>query len=162
MLYCPRCLPSGGRPGNIRPWLALTLLVCAAVTWAPAHGQSPEARARALAGALKLAAPRTDRPDLYSDWKVKAAIIPDWSRRCLGKELTPAEFAANREEARRVVECIMARELGRELQQTADQNLAVRRAAAWWMTGNPDQYDQGSTAEYTDKVLFYYRELLPK
>jgi hypothetical protein len=56
----------------------------------------------------------------------------------------------------------MARQLDKELQHTPDETLAVRRAAAWWMTGDPDQYDQESTAEYTNKVLFYYRELLPQ
>ncbi len=143
-------------------WLTVALVVWAASALVPASDQSTDARARALAGALKLAAPRTDKADLYSAWKVKAAIIPDWSRRCLGKELTPQEFAANATEARAVVECVMARQLDKELQHTRDETLAVRRSAAWWMTGDPDQYDQGSTAEYTSKVLFYYRELLPQ
>ena len=54
--------------------------------------------------------------------------------------------AMRAKEARAVVECVMARQLDKELQHTPDETLAVRRSAAWWMTGDPDQYDQGSTA----------------
>jgi hypothetical protein len=142
-------------------WARSILLLSAGLAVLPAFGQVTDAQARALAGALKLAAPRTNRPGLYSDWKVKPAIIPDWSRRCLGKELTPDQFGANAAEARQVVECVMARELTKQLEAAHDESLAVRRSASWWMTGDPGQYDQGPTAAYTQKVLFYYRELLP-
>jgi hypothetical protein len=150
-----RPLRRGGR------WKTAALLTLGLAV-VPVSGQIADTQARALAGALRLAAPRTDKPDLYSDWKVKPAIIPDWSRRCLGRALTAEEFAADATQARQVVECIMARELRRQYEVTHDESLAVRRAASWWMTGNPDQYDQGSTAPYTDKVLYYYRELLAR
>jgi hypothetical protein len=161
----PETLPGSDPESAVRcasRWARPILLLCAGLAVLPAFGQVTDAQARALAGALKLAAPHTDRPGLYSDWKVKPAIIPDWSRRCLGKELTPEQFAADAAEARRVVECVAARELTKQLETTHDESLAVRRSASWWMTGDPDQYDQGATAAYTQRVLFYYRELLPR
>jgi hypothetical protein len=136
--------------------LALTLLLwsCAA------FGDATDARSDALAEALRLSAPKTERPGLYGDWKVKAEIIPAWTERCLGAALTPEQFAADQAAARQVVICIMDRELSRQLALVDDEGVAVRRAAAWWMTGDPDRYDQGGTAGYTDQVLRDYRELL--
>ena len=34
--------------------------------------------------------------------------------------------------------------------------VAVQRAAAWWMTGDPAQYRNGSTGAYTLRVLEAY------
>ncbi|NEO55991.1 MAG: hypothetical protein F6K54_24725 [Okeania sp. SIO3B5] len=39
-----------------------------------------------------------------------------------------------------------------------DESLAVRRAAAWWMAGDPNQYNQGEIASYTEKVLGFYQK----
>jgi len=44
-------------------------------------------------------------------------------------------------------------------EQFADSNneiVAVQRAAAWWMTGDPDQYRAGATDGYTLRVLEAY------
>jgi hypothetical protein len=152
--YRPLTAPLG--PALWRIALALTLLLSTFAVFADAT----EAQTRALAEALRLSAPQTDREGLYGDWKVKAEIIPAWSERCLGSALTPEQFAADQAAARQVVQCIMGRELNRQLALVDDEGTAVRRAAAWWMTGDPEQYDQGGTAAYTDRVLSDYWGLL--
>jgi hypothetical protein len=37
-----------------------------------------------------------------------------------------------------------------------NEALAVQRAAAWWMTGDPEQYNRDATSAYTQKVLRLY------
>jgi tetratricopeptide (TPR) repeat protein len=39
-----------------------------------------------------------------------------------------------------------------------NQALAVRRAAAWWMTGDSNRYSNIQTAPYTQKVLGFYQQ----
>ncbi len=39
-----------------------------------------------------------------------------------------------------------------------NESLAVQRAAAWWMTGDANQYNNSSTASYTQRVLDLYRQ----
>jgi hypothetical protein len=41
-----------------------------------------------------------------------------------------------------------------------NESLAVQRAASWWMTGDPNQYNSGSIATYTKKVLGFYQQQL--
>lgn len=43
-----------------------------------------------------------------------------------------------------------------------NESVAIQRAAAWWMTGDPQQYNQGSTADYTQRVLNFYQQSLLK
>ncbi|MFB8792346.1 MAG: hypothetical protein U7123_26735 [Potamolinea sp.] len=83
---------------------------------------------------------------LFSDWQVKAENIPRWSQQCLGRELTPTQFQESPVTARGILVCVM-RDVLRE-QYTASNNkesVAVQRAASWWMTGDPNQYNSGST-----------------
>jgi hypothetical protein len=118
----------------------------------------------ALVEALRLAAPRTGiEPDgLYGEWQVKADNVTRWSRRCLGRALTPAEFEARPTVAREVVVCVMGPVLREQYGQSlGDKAVAVRRAAAWWMAGDPEQYDRGPTAACTQKVLDFYRQQFP-
>ena len=39
-----------------------------------------------------------------------------------------------------------------------NEAVAVQRAAAWWMTGDPNQYNSDSTSPYTQKVLRFYQQ----
>lgn len=116
----------------------------------------------ALVEALRLAAPDTGIEDdgLYSEWQIKPDNISRWSKRCLGVTLTVEEFEASPKLARQILECKM-REVFDE-QYAASQgyeSLAVQRTAAWWMTGDPNRYDQSPTDTYTNKVLnFYWQE----
>ncbi|MGD1715622.1 hypothetical protein [Hydrocoleum sp. CS-953] len=114
-----------------------------------------------LVEALRLAAPQTgtENDGLYSDWQVKAENILRWSRLCPGKQMTVEEFEANTTKARKVLECVMEDILNEQYAASGnDESLAVRRAAAWWMTGDPEQYNQGETANYTNKVLDFYQK----
>lgn len=115
----------------------------------------------ALVEALRQAAPRTDKSSegLFSDWQVKAENIPRWSQQCIGKELTPTQFQDSPVTARGILVCVM-RDVLRE-QYTASNNkesVAVQRAASWWMTGDPNQYNSASTSSYSAKVLDLYRQ----
>lgn len=115
----------------------------------------------AMVEALRLAAPRTNNPNdgLYSAWKIKASNIPSWSRQCIGQELTPAQFEADSQAARRVVSCIMQRELNRQYSATNNDEMAsVRRTACWWMTGNPTACESGATASYVERVMGFYQQ----
>lgn len=130
----------------------------------PAQAQVTNARVSALVEALRQAAPQTDTADdgLYSDWQIQPDNIPRWSRSCIGRELTPQQFEARPATAREVVTCVM-RDIFEEQYQASngDERLAIRRAAAWWMTGNPARYDSGTTATYTQRVLDIYQQQTP-
>ena len=114
-----------------------------------------------LVEALRQAAPQTDTTNngLYSVWQVKADNIPRWSQQCLGRELTPAQFQDSPVTARSILVCVM-RDVMSE-QYTASNNnefLAVERAASWWMTGDPAQYNSSATGPYAQKVLDFYKQ----
>ena len=111
--------------------------------------------------ALRLAAPQTGTGNdgLYSEWQVKPENIPRWSKQCTGQELTPTQFQDNPEKARSILECVM-RDVFKEQYSVSGnkESLAVQRAASWWMTGDPSQFNNGSTATYSQKVLEFYRQ----
>ena len=146
--------------GRFAIWGLVGSVVCGAGLWLqPAHVDMAAARVAAFVEALRQAAPHTGRADdgLYSDWKIKPANIPRWSQRCIGQALTPEEFAARPATARVVLTCVMGEVL--RAQYTASHHneaVAVQRAAAWWMTGDPNQYNSDATRAYTQKVLRLY------
>lgn len=114
-----------------------------------------------LVESLRQAAPQTNiaNDGLYSDWQVKADNIPRWSQQCLGKELTPTQFQDSPVTARAVLVCVM-RDVMQEQYTASNSNefAAVQRAASWWMTGDPTQYNNSSTAPYVQKVLDFYQQ----
>ena len=149
----PATLPLRARPRR------LSLLGALLLFWtllATAQAQISEAKVEALVEALRLSAPQAGA-GLYSDWQIKPDNIVRWSRRCLNQEMTPEQFAADPALARQVVVCVMGDVL-REQFATGNNNeiVAVQRAAAWWMTGDPEQYRNGATGDYTLKVLEAY------
>jgi hypothetical protein len=126
----------------------------------PAYAQS-DAQVGALVEALRLASPQTgtENDGLYSDWQIKPENIPRWSRSCTGRELTTSQFEADQSAAREIVACVMADVLRGEYQASNNNEaIAVRRAASWWMTGDPSRYDSGDIAEYTQRVLGFYQQ----
>ena len=138
------------------PLLAMLLLLWAALL--PAQAQISDAKVEALVEALRLSAPQAG-PDagFYSDWRIKPDNIVRWSKRCLNQDVTPERFAADPTLARQVLVCVMGRVLRDEFAASnANEIVAVQRAAAWWMTGDPEQYRSGSTSAYTLKVLETY------
>ena len=127
----------------------------------PVKAQVSNTQVQALVEALRLAAPQTgtENDGLYSDWQIKPDNIPRWSKLCTGEEMTVQQFEANIAKAREVLGCVMEDIFKEQYAASAnDEALAVRRAAAWWMTGDPSQYNSGEIANYTDKVLSFYRE----
>lgn len=127
----------------------------------PAQAQVSQTQVNALVEALRQAAPQTATPNdgLYSAWQIKPENIPRWSQSCTGQSLSPSQFEASPETARSVVACVMQDVLQDEYDAAnGDVSLAVRRAAAWWMTGDPTLYGVGDTAYYTQRVLNFYQQ----
>ncbi len=140
----------------------LIALVLSSIWTASAQAQISEAKVAAFVEALRLSAPNTGNPNdgLYSDWKIKWENILRWSKRCTGTEMEPAEFEANSQKAREILACVMGKILREQYEISKDEPIAVRRAASWWMTGDPDQYDAQQTRAYTQKVLDFYNRSL--
>jgi hypothetical protein len=137
------------------------LLVIVLLWMLPAHAQVSSTQVQALVEALRLAAPQTgtENDGLYTDWQIKPDNIPRWSRLCINEEMTPAQFEANDQKAREVLGCVIEDVLKEEYPNSGNsEEVAIRRAAAWWMTGDPNQYNSGQTAEYTQKVLRFYQQ----
>jgi hypothetical protein len=111
----------------------------------------------ALVEALRQAAPQTNDPTLYTDWKMQAGAIASWTRRCVGVTVPPAELAENPVMARQTVTCVMGPVLAEQTRLAGgDEGLGVRRAAAWWMTGDPARYQAADIAAYLGRVLSHY------
>lgn len=142
--------------------LIVSLGFVLAVGALPAQAQESQVSDRqvaALVEALRQAAPQTGRADdgLYSDWQIMPGNIPRWSRSCIGRELSPSEFEASPDAARSVVTCVMRDVLQDEYEASDnDEMLAVRRSAAWWMRGDPSQYNSPEIADYVQKVVDAY------
>ncbi|MFZ1028422.1 MAG: hypothetical protein WAN66_19625 [Limnoraphis robusta] len=127
----------------------------------PVQAQVSNSQVQALVEALRLAAPQTgtENDGLYTDWQIKPDNIPRWSRLCIGQEMTPAQFEANDSKARQVLGCVMEDVLKQEYPNSGNsEDVAIRRAASWWMTGDPNQYNNGQIADYTQKVLRFYQQ----
>lgn len=126
----------------------------------PVWAQVSDSQVAALVEALRQAAPQTGQQadGLYSDWQIQPANIPRWSQACIGRELTPAQFAADPTTARQVLVCVMRDVLKDEYRNGGEEAIAVRRSAAWWMTGDANRYDSGDTAAYTQRVLGFYQQ----
>jgi hypothetical protein len=129
----------------------------------PVQAQIADRQVNALVEALRQAAPVTGRQDdqLYSDWQIKPDNIPRWSRSCLGRELTPTQFENSPDTARSVVTCVM-RDVLRDEYRASNNNetLAIQRSAAWWMTGDPGQYNSSTILPYIQRVVSAYRQQL--
>lgn len=146
-------------------WPLSLLVVSGALSVFPAHAQVTNVQVGTLVEALRRSAPQTKikNDGLYSAWQVLPANIPRWSKQCIGRELSPAQFEASPGTARSILVCTMRDVLRDEYRASGNsETVAVRRAAAWWMTGNPNRYTDGRTAFYTQKVLNFYQELRPK
>lgn len=121
-----------------------------------------DAQIGALVEALRRAAPKTNMPNngLYSEWQVKPDNIPRWSEQCIGRPLTTTQFTASPVTARAILVCVMGDVLQQEYDASGNNETeAVRRAAAWWMTGDASRYKSDLTASYTQKVLDLYQQV---
>jgi len=141
--------------------LIVSLGIVLAVDVPPTQAQVSDGQVAALVEALRQAAPQTGRADdgLYSDWQIMPGNIPRWSRSCLSRELSPAEFEASPQLARSVVTCVMQDVLRDEYRASGnDEMLAVRRAAAWWMRGDPSHYNSSEIADDVQRVVNAYEQ----
>jgi hypothetical protein len=147
----------------VKRWIEksiITIAIGLSLGMLPAHAQSDQ-QVRSLVEALRQAAPQTGNPNdgLYTDWQIQAQNIPRWSKACINRTLSPQEFEADLDTARNILVCVMRDVFQQEYRNSGnDEAIAVRRAAAWWMTGNPSQYNTAETAVYTQKVLNFYRQ----
>lgn len=133
------------------------------VSASSSNTQVSDTQVNAIVEALRLAVAGNPIPDgLYSQWQVSEGIIPSWTKQCVGRSLTPAEFSADVQAARNTVACVMRRELNRQLQATGDESLAVQRVAAWWLTGDASQYDSDRASEYSQKILNLYQQQIAR
>ena len=124
--------------------------------------QVTNTQVKALVEALRLAAPKTGKQNdrLYSEWQVTPGIIPNWSKKCIGRELTPTQFEANAVAARNVVTCTTRRELQKQYPVSGNkESVAVRYFTCWWMTGNYTGCSSGPTAAYVQRVIRFYRQV---
>lgn len=120
----------------------------------------PEPQTTALVEALRRAAPDTTDPALYSDWRMRPTTIAAWTKRCTGVAIPAEELASNPVLAREIVTCVMGPALARELVASGgEEELAIRRAAAWWMLGDPEQHSAPTIATWMNRLLGHYRQL---
>ena len=140
--------------------LLLTGLALSVGLWAmPGTAQSTDSQVNAFVEALKQAAPPQSKNDgMYSAWQVLPGIIPDWTKRCIGKQMTPAQFEADADAARRTVSCIAGREFNKQMKATSNEAAAVRSAACWWMTGKYSGCNSGFQGQYVQKVVSVYQQ----
>lgn len=126
-----------------------------------AQQKMSDTQVAAMVEALRRAAPQTGSKNdgLYSDWQVKPETLKGWSRFCLKQELTPTQFENSPTTARKVISCIVSRELNQQFTATKNNEIAaVRDAACWWMTGKYKGCDSGFTATYVQKVVNFYQQ----
>ncbi|HIK07971.1 MAG TPA: hypothetical protein IGS40_25335 [Trichormus sp. M33_DOE_039] len=143
--------------------LLITGIICSftlSPLLAQAQRQVTNAQIAAMIEALRLAAPQTGTANdvLYTDWQIKPETLKAWSRNCLKREVTPAQFENNPTLTRQVIGCIMQRELNQQFRTTNNEIAAVRSAACWWMTGSYTGCNRGFTGSYVQKVVSFYQK----
>jgi hypothetical protein len=144
-------------------YLVLSGMIVSVGLWArPGAAEVNDTQLNAFVEALRISAPPQSPNDgMYSDWQVLPGIIGSWTKQCVGKAMTPAQFDSDQAAARRTVTCIMRRELNKQFSATRnDDTGAVRRAACWWMTGEATSCGSGETATYVKKVVDTYKQQL--
>lgn len=141
--------------------LLLSLGLSLGISPWPAQAQVTDPQVNALVEALRLAAPQTGSGNdgYYSDWQVKPDNVTRWSKSCIGKTVTPSQFETDQVTARKVITCVMRDVLRDEYRASGNNEaIAVRRSAAWWMTGDPTKYNSKDTTAYTQVVLNLYQK----
>ncbi|NJM57359.1 MAG: hypothetical protein HC857_07900 [Synechococcales cyanobacterium RU_4_20] len=118
----------------------------------------------ALAEALRLKAsegPGFAQEVYYGDWQVKGSSIPAWSKGCLGRSITPGQFADSPETARSVVLCVLKDEFQKALTKTqGNPAIAAQHVAAWWRTGDSERYREGAIRPFAQQVAKLYQQQL--
>ena len=161
--FCDRGCFSGLRSAS-RLGLVTTVLLAGVGLPVVAQVAPSEAQVMALSEALRLKSdegPGLSTGVYYSDWQVESSAIPQWSKTCLGRALTPLEFATSAETAESVVLCQLRDQLATQYQATGgNEPIAVQRVVSWWRTGDAGRYGSGSIALFSKEVLALYRQSL--
>ncbi len=141
--------------------LILAIFVSPALAQAAAPS---EQQVVALSEALRLKSdegPGLGTGVYYSDWQVESNAIPKWSKACLGRALTPLEFATSAETAKSVVLCQLRDQLAAQYEATGgNEPVAIQRVVSWWRTGDASRYGSGAIAPFAKEVLGLYRQSL--
>ncbi|GBF81552.1 hypothetical protein [Aphanothece sacrum] len=142
------------------PYLILsTLITFCTLGISPSMAQVKDTQVNKLVEAIRKAAPLNKPKDgMYSDWQVLPGIIPDWTKRCLGKSMTVDQFEADKKAAQKTVTCIVQREFETQFKATKNEMQAVKNTACWWMTGKIDSCKNGTTGTSVEKVLTFYKK----
>ena len=147
--------------GKKTRYLLLSGIIVTAGLWTrPAVAEVSDRQLNAFVEALRTSAP-PQRPNdgMYSEWQVLPGIISSWTKQCVGKAMTPAQFESDKEAARRTVTCIARRELNKQMSASGNnETAAVRGAACWWMTGEYQGCNSGFAATYVKKVVDTYKQ----
>lgn len=121
--------------------------------------QVSDAQVNAMVEALRKAAPQNRENDgMYSDWQVLPGTLAGWTKRCVGRQMTPAEFESDSAAARNTVACVVRREFSRVYATAGNESTAARNFACWWMTGTENSCASGVNAAYVQKVLGFYQQ----
>lgn len=142
--------------------LLLSLTLSSGVVVQAQNRPTPTRQVDAMVEALRKAAPKTGNPNdgLYSDWQVKPETLRGWSKQCLGREVTPSQFANSPATARQVITCVVGDEFNKRLKTTSNNEMkAVREVACWWMTGQYNGCNSGTTGTYVQQVTRFYQQL---
>jgi hypothetical protein len=92
-----------------------------------------------------------------SEWQL--ANVSRWSQECRGRAITPEQFVGSPVTARWIIACKLRAVLPVEYRMAGNNEaIAVRRTAAWWLSGNPAGYANGEAAAYSQKVLNLYQQ----
>jgi len=141
--------------------IILTVGCVVGLGMAPAQAQFSDVQVGTLVDALNQANTTPNGTPLpLNDWQTDN--VGRWAQQCIGRSLTPEQFTTSPVTARWISICTL-REILKAEYETNGKNeaIALRRASAWWVTGNPNRYNQGETAAYTQKVLSLYRQKNP-
>lgn len=121
--------------------------------------QVSDAQVNAMVEALRKAAPQNRANDgMYSEWQVLPGTLAGWTKRCVGRQMTPAEFESDAKAARETVACVVRREFSKVYATTGNETTAARNFACWWMTGTENGCASGVNAAYAQKVLGFYQQ----
>jgi hypothetical protein len=124
----------------------------------PVLAQGVEPQVTQVVEALRQASKPQKSTGLLSDWQVKPGNVKRWSKYCLGKEVTPAQFQSSQSTARSIVTCVVRDVFKQEYRVSGNnETIAVQRVAAWWLTGDGRQFKNPNATPFIQKVVSFYK-----
>ena len=90
--------------------------------------------------------------------QVMPANVPSWTAKFYGRQLTPAQFRNNKAAQDAVVNGQLQEYYDQEIKAGYPQNIAVRRAASTWYSGQARLYDSNKAETYNGRRYPSIRE----